>query len=153
MKLLERLKSEIAKKRPQMKMERVLFHQDNAPCHKSFATMEELRELHFEFLPHPPYSPDRAPSDYYLFKHLKQELCGNKFGSNEEVIAETESYFEGLDGSYYKRSIEMLKKRCTDCITLKGDYLDEYSRILPKKCVFLSNGTNFSTDVVYVCMI
>ncbi|EFN85370.1 hypothetical protein EAI_14585, partial [Harpegnathos saltator] len=27
--------------------------------------------LNFELLPHPPYSPDLAPSDYWLFADLK----------------------------------------------------------------------------------
>ena len=48
--LLVRLKEEIAKKRPQMKKKKVLFQQDNAPCHKSIATMAKLHELHFEML-------------------------------------------------------------------------------------------------------
>ncbi|KAL7724756.1 hypothetical protein ACLKA6_008633 [Drosophila palustris] len=67
MALLERLKDEIAKKRPHMAKKKVLFHQDNAPCHKSMKTMAKLNELGFELLPHPPYSPDLAPSDYWLF--------------------------------------------------------------------------------------
>ena len=50
MALLIRLKEESAKKRPQMK-KKVLFHKDNAPWHKSIATMVKLHELHFEFLP------------------------------------------------------------------------------------------------------
>ena len=32
----------------------------------------KLHELHFELLPHPPYSPDLAPSDYWLFADLKK---------------------------------------------------------------------------------
>jgi len=92
--LLERLKDEIAKKRPHMKKKKILFHQDNAPCHKSMKTMVKFNELHFELLPHPPYSPDLAPSDYWLFSDLKKTLQGKRFQSNEEVIAETEAYFE-----------------------------------------------------------
>ncbi|KAL7725918.1 hypothetical protein ACLKA6_000684 [Drosophila palustris] len=74
MALLERLKDEIAKKRPHMAKKKVLFHQDNAPCHKSMKTMAKLNELGFELLPHPPYSPDLAPSDYWLFADLKKML-------------------------------------------------------------------------------
>ena len=125
MALLVRLKEEIAKKRPQMKKKKVLFHQDNAPCHKSLATMAKLHELHFELLPHPPYSPDLAPSDYYLFADLKRMLQGKRFGSNEEMIAETEAYFEAKDKSFYKKGIEMLEKRWNECVTLEGDYVDE----------------------------
>ena len=58
-----RLKEEIAKERSQMK-KKVLFHEDNAPCHKLITMVAKLHELCFELLPHPPYSPDLAPSDY-----------------------------------------------------------------------------------------
>ena len=59
---LMRLKNEIGEKRLQIKKKKVLFHQDNAPCHKSLATMAKLNESSFELLPHPPYSPDLAPA-------------------------------------------------------------------------------------------
>ncbi|EGI57375.1 FLJ37770-like protein [Acromyrmex echinatior] len=47
------------------------------------------------------------------------------FTSNEEVIAETEAYFEGLDVSYYRKGIEMLENRYTKCIALEGNYVEE----------------------------
>ena len=53
------LKEEIAKKRLQMKKKKVLFHQDNVPCHKSIA---KLHDVPFELLPHPTYSPDLIPN-------------------------------------------------------------------------------------------
>ena len=97
---LMRLKNEIGEKRLQMKKKKVLFHQDNAPCHKSLATMAKLNELSRELLPHPPYSLDLAPSDYYLFADLKKMLQGKRFYSNEEVITETNAYFEAKDKSF-----------------------------------------------------
>ena len=84
MPLLVRLKEEITKKQPQKK--KVLFNQDNAPCHKLITTMAKLHELHFELFPHPLYSPDLAPSDYWLFADLKRMLQGKRFGSNEEAM-------------------------------------------------------------------
>ena len=86
-----------------MKKKKVLFHQDHAPCHKSLATMDKLNELTFELLPHPPYSPDMAPSEYYLFADLKKMLQEKRFYSNEEVIAETNACFENKDKSFYKK--------------------------------------------------
>ena len=79
----------------------------------------------FELLLHSPYSPDLGPSDFYLFANLKRLLQGKRLGSNEEVIAETEAYFEAKDKSFYKKGIEMLEKRWNECITLKGDYVDK----------------------------
>lgn len=122
--LLDRLKDEIAEKRPHLQKKKVLLHQDNAPSHKSVKTMAKIHELGFELLPHPPYSPDLAPSDYFLFSDLKRMLVGKKFSSNEEVIAETEAYFEANDKSYYKNGIEKLEDRYNQCITLEGNYVE-----------------------------
>jgi hypothetical protein len=38
-----------------------------------------LKDLHYELLKHPPYSPDLAPSDFYLFPKLKLFLTGQRF--------------------------------------------------------------------------
>ena len=65
--------------------------------------MAKLHELHFELLSHPPYSPDLAPSDYQLFADLKKMLLGKRFSFNEEVISETEAYFEAKDIVLQKR--------------------------------------------------
>ena len=88
----------------------MVFHQDNAPCHKSIASMAKLDELHLKLLPHPPYSPDLTPSDYWLFADIKRILQGKRFGSNEEVISETEVYFEAEDKSLFTKDIELLEK-------------------------------------------
>jgi hypothetical protein len=42
-------------------------------------------KMSFECLPHPPYSPDLAPSDFYVFGLLKQAMGGKYFRSDEEV--------------------------------------------------------------------
>jgi [histone H3]-lysine36 N-dimethyltransferase SETMAR len=122
--LLGRLKDEIAEKRPHLKKKKVLFHQDNAPCHKSMKTMAKLNELGYELLPHPPYSPDLAPSDYFLFADLKRALAGKKFKDNDGVIAETEAYFADKTKEYYKSGIEKLEDRYNRCIALEGNYVE-----------------------------
>jgi len=123
--LLGQFDSELKKKRPHMAKKKVLFHQDNAPAHKSVVAMMKLCELHYEILPHPPYSPDLAPCDYYLFPNLKKWLGGKKFQSNEQVICETNAYFEDLDQSYFMEGIKKLEDRWTKCIRLKGDYVEK----------------------------
>ena len=97
------MKQEITKKRPQMKKKKMLFRQDNAPCYKSITTIAKLHELHFKLLSYAPYSSDLDPSDYWLFADLKRMLQGKRFGSNEEVILETEAYFEAKDKLFYKK--------------------------------------------------
>jgi len=52
----------------------VLFLHDNAPAHRELATQKKLAYLGFQFLDHPPYSPDLAPSVYHLFPGLKKTI-------------------------------------------------------------------------------
>ena len=104
---------------------KLLLQQDNAPIHKLMKTMVKLNDLRFELLPCPPYSPDLAPSNFYLFADLKKMLQSKRFSSDDEVIAATDAYFEAKDKSFYKKGIEGLEKRWNDCITMEGDYVDE----------------------------
>lgn len=123
--LLEKLKTKIAEKRPQMKRKKFLFHHDNAPCHTAKFTTEKLAKLHFQLVPHPPYSPDLAPSDFFLFPNLKKFLAGKKFQSNEEVMNEVNTYFEDLDESVYKNGLNALEYRWNKCIELAGEYVEK----------------------------
>jgi len=59
-----------------------------------------LIELDYELPPHPPYFPDLAPCYFFLFLNLKKSLAGQKFESNEEVVAATEAYFPDLEKTY-----------------------------------------------------
>ena len=59
-------------------------------------------------------------------------LQGKRFGSNEEVIAEAKAYFEAKDKLFYKKSIEMSENHWNECFILERNYVDEWSRILPK---------------------
>ena len=87
--------------------------------------MAKLHELHFNLLLDPPYSPDLATNNYWLFADLKRMLQEKKFGSNEEVILATKAYFQAKEKSFYKKSIELLEKHWNLCITLEGDYVNK----------------------------
>jgi len=91
--LLTKLDEKIREKRPSLQKKNIIFHQDNAPPHKSVLAMGKLRDLHYELLEHPPYSPDLAPTDFCLFPKLKLFLAGQHFSSNQEAIAAVEGVF------------------------------------------------------------
>ncbi|GFW79368.1 mariner Mos1 transposase [Trichonephila clavipes] len=50
----------------------IFFLHDNARPHTANCTQELLNSFKWEVFPHPPYSPDLAPSDFHLFPKLKQ---------------------------------------------------------------------------------
>jgi len=91
--LLIRLDEKIHEKRPGLQKKKSSFIRA-APAHKSVLAMGKVRDLHYELLEHPPYSPDLAPSDFYLFPKLF--LTGQRSSSNQEVIAAVEGYYADL---------------------------------------------------------
>ena len=111
-------------KRPALQKKVVLFHQDNAPAHKSRQASAKLAQLRFELIEQPSYSPDLAPSDYFLFGHLKNSLGGKRFSSNEEVKAAVNAYFQSKDAEFYLRGIKALKSWWEKCIEHLGEYIE-----------------------------
>jgi hypothetical protein len=46
---------------------------------------------------HPPYSPDVAPSDFYLFGYVKRYLAGLSFEDADQLLAPVEGVLEGIE--------------------------------------------------------
>jgi histone-lysine N-methyltransferase SETMAR len=67
--------------------------------------MGKLRDLQYELLEHPHYSPDLAPSEFYLFPKFKIFLAGQRFSSNQEAIAAVEGYFADVTKNHYRDGI------------------------------------------------
>lgn len=80
--LLRRLRDEIKKNGPGMLSRKVLLHQDNAHILRNDGSNQWLW---IWIISTPPYSPDLAPSDFYVFPNLKKHLGGQKFSSLEEI--------------------------------------------------------------------
>ena len=58
--------------------------------------MVAVKECGYEFLPHPPYSPDLAPSDYHLFGNLKKHR-GRRFEDDDDLTGSVEEWFQDQD--------------------------------------------------------
>ena len=100
--LLVQLKHILKEKRLEKVTKGVLFLHDNAPAHRALATQKKLGYLGFQFLDHPPYSPDLAPSDYHLFPGLKKKTIERSpFSSDAEVIAAAETWLDGQTSDFF----------------------------------------------------
>ena len=109
---LIKLKKKLLKKRPALfnRKQIILLH-DNEKPHISSTTQETLKDLNFEVLPHPPYSPDIAPSDYYLFKHLQFSLTDKKFNNDEDVKNHVFQFFNSKSQIFFEKGIKGLPER------------------------------------------
>uniref|UniRef100_A0A8D2J316 Mos1 transposase HTH domain-containing protein n=1 Tax=Varanus komodoensis TaxID=61221 RepID=A0A8D2J316_VARKO len=103
----------------------VLLLHDNAPVHTARVSKAAVRDCGFEEINHPPYSPDLAPSDYYLFSNLKKDLRGKRFSDDEELKAAINAHFLDKEEGYFLHGIEKLISRCNKCIEVMGDYTEK----------------------------
>lgn len=84
-----------------------------------------MAKIHELLLPHAPYSPSLAYSDF-LLPDLKKWLSGQRFSNNEEVMSAVNGYFEEKDSSYYKKGIKLLEHHWEKCIELKGENVKKF---------------------------
>jgi len=55
------------------------LHHDNAPAHTALSVQQFLAINNMMVIPHPPYSPDLAPCDFFLFPRMKRQMKGKHF--------------------------------------------------------------------------
>ena len=65
-----------------------------------------MRELDWDVLPYPPYSPDLAPSNYRLFRILERYLRGENFESAEHIKTSLLQFFEQKGQKFFKKNIQ-----------------------------------------------
>ena len=51
----------------------------------------------YELIPHPAYSPDLAPSNFFLIPNLKKDIRGCHFWFDEEVMMAVLEWVNGKD--------------------------------------------------------
>jgi len=69
--VLARLRNAVRRKRPELWENQIwMLHYDNAPAHASLLISRYLAKHQTSVVTHPPYSPNLAPADFFLFpKH------------------------------------------------------------------------------------
>ena len=95
--IIKRLHCTIVEKRRGKVSDGVLLLHDNASVHKCNIVQVANRKAGFVELNNSVYSPDIAPSDYYLLSSLKKFLRGKNFSCDDETIDTIETYLNQLD--------------------------------------------------------
>ncbi|KAG9435528.1 Ammar1 transposase [Apis mellifera carnica] len=123
---LTKLNNAVEEKRPELTNRKgVVFYHDNARPHTSFVTRLKLLELGWDVLPHPPYSPDHAPSDYFLFRSLQNSLNSKNFNNDDDIKSYLIQFFANKNQKFYERGIMMLPERWQKVIDQNGQHITE----------------------------
>ncbi|GFX83133.1 histonelysine Nmethyltransferase SETMARlike [Trichonephila clavipes] len=87
--------------------------------------MPKFHELQIELLDHSPYSPDLAPSNFFLFPHLKIVHGGQRISPNQEAITFVNNYFAMKNVEYYLDGSQRGEHGWEKCVELQGDYVEK----------------------------
>ena len=120
--ILPKLDQTVRLQRPAMGLRGMKLHFDNARPHTSMTTLAKIDELRTTKLPHPPYSPDLAPSDFYLFGYLKAQLAGSTFRNPEELLTRLREIFVRIEQKVLDSVFEEWKTRLSRVVELGGEY-------------------------------
>jgi hypothetical protein len=85
--------------------------------------MDTIQKLKWNVLPHPPHSPDLAPSDCHFFSPLKDHLGGKRFCNSEEMIQDVQEWLHWQPKDIFLSCISKLPDRWLKCIANQGDML------------------------------
>lgn len=123
--ILRRLRDAIRRKRPEKWASNnwVLLH-DNAPAHRSLLVRNYLAKHNVTTLEHPPYSPDLAPADFFLFPRLKSSLKGQRFTDAEEVKEKATKVLKDISENEFQKCFEQLYDRWGKCVVSGGEYFE-----------------------------
>ena len=100
------------------------FHQDNAPVHKSILVTDYLTQMGIKTVPHPPYSPDLAPCDFWLFPKLKKNLRGNRYSTIEDMKEAVTRVLNTLTQEDFQGAFQKLLEWYNKCIDVGGEYFE-----------------------------
>ena len=74
--------------------------------------------------PHPPYSLDLAPCDFWLFPKLKEKLRGCRYETIEEMKEAVTKVIDTFTQEDFHEALKKLLERYNECIVTGGDYFE-----------------------------
>ena len=88
--------------------------------HHSVLVADYLTKKGIKTVSHPPYSPDLAPCDFWLFPKLR----GCRYEKSEETKEAVTKVIDMLTQDDFPRAFQKLLERHNKCIAAGGDYFE-----------------------------
>lgn len=119
---LEPLIQELKRQRPLSGTHGMKLLHDGAGPHKAQEVKDYLKEEHINLIPHPAYSPDLAPCDFWLNDYIKSRLTNH---DNEKSLHKAvTNIILNIPEKEYKKTFDKLLERYERCINNEGDYFE-----------------------------
>ena len=122
---MERLLNRIRRVRPGLceSGDWFLLH-DDAPSHNATIVKQFLAQWKVTVLDGPPFSPDLAPVDYFLFPKVKSHLKGRLFDSISDIQKAATSTLNTITKDDFYKGIQKLYDRANLCVQLEEMYVE-----------------------------
>jgi len=115
----------LREQRPRTGLSGLFLHQDNASSHTARQTSTFLEQQSMRVLPHPPYSPDLAPCDFFVFPKVKYALRGKRFDTPEDAVDAYRDVLDGVTPSEWCSCFEKWFERMRMCVQSHGVYFEK----------------------------
>ncbi|UYV84670.1 hypothetical protein LAZ67_X003052 [Cordylochernes scorpioides] len=110
--VMRNLREAIRQKRPDLwKNKNWLLHHDNAPAHTSLLVCDFLAKNNTLMMPQPPYSPDLAPCDFFLFPKLNKLMKGRRYATLDEIKTASKEELKNILKNDFFKGFEDWKNR------------------------------------------
>ena len=121
--VLQRVRNSVRRKRPDMwRSGEWWFQHDNVHAHTTLSARQFWTKNGMTPLTHPPYSPDLAACDFFLFLRMNKDLKGNRFENVDEVKEKTTMALQGITLKQFQGCFQCWKTRLDRCIASWGEY-------------------------------
>ena len=106
--VLKRLHEKVRRKRPKpFDNNSWILHRDNPPAHTALSMREFLATKQITVLEHPAYSPDLAPTDFFLFPKIKEILKGRHFDDTDDIRNNTTAALKAIPQNHFQNFLKV----------------------------------------------
>jgi hypothetical protein len=100
------------------------LHFDNAPIPNTRTVVGQLGQSGFKSMNRPPYSPDLAPCDFFLFGYMKEQLKGRGFAEEEELLSMLSEPMSEIPPNMILRVFANGDRRLQRCLLMEGEHVE-----------------------------
>jgi transposase len=92
--------------------------------HDALRVCEFLAKKSITKMDHPPYSPDLAPCDFWLYPKLKNALKERRFADIPDIQRNVIKLLRGFSENDFQNCFRQWHHRLTMCVTSQGEHFE-----------------------------